>query len=998
SVLAGSGRLLLLAGEAGIGKTALLHELARAVPVARVLWGTCWAGGGAPAYWPWTQVLRGLGDPDDPDGPDGTAARLLGSGPAGPEAAGTGAEAADARFRLFDAVARRLLASGEPEPLVVVLDDLQWADEPSLRLLEFVARQLATIRVLVLGAYRDDEAGPAVRALAGVGQVLPLGGLSAADVAALMVDVAGPAAAPPDPRLAERVRRGSAGNPFLVRELTRLLLAQGGWDGIDGAAHLPVPDTVRDTLERRIARLSQPCASVLAVAALDGPVVRTALVDEVAAPAGGCAALLDEAVRARVLQADAEGRHRFVHDLFREVLVAGLPAARRRELHAVLGRALQHRRDAGGDVGAAELAAHFLAAGCAEVADDAVSYAVAAAHEATARLGHEEACRHLTRAMDALDLLDQPDPRRRTALLLELAAARDRSGDTGGAREAFRTAADLARRGADPAGLAGAAIGLQGLGSRSGTSRSEAVELLREAAAALPAGADPALRARVLAGLARALRHGSYGPPAVPAQAAAEEAVALAREVGDPRGLADALLALHDARWRPGSARQRLAVLDQMHEAAQRAGDRDLVALAGQLRATALLELGDPAAPGELAGYAVRADELGHARGRWFALTRRATLALVAGRIDEAVELARRGLELGRAIGQPDAAGAFGTLNASLGLLGHRPEGLGLGSFEADPLQPLVPLLHAWVLACTGRSDEAAAVFAGFATDLVPDKQDLEMLAILAATASAVGSPAQREQAYRRLAPHAGTHVVVGGCAAYSGAVDHHLGRLAAALGRPTHAADHLRAAVAMHERLGAPAWAALSRDALEAVTGAGPDEGNVFRPEGTVWTLAYGGVRAHVPDVKGLHDLATLLATPGRDVHVFTLLGRAEPATGADPVLDEAARRAYRARLADLDAAIEHASSAGERARAEDERDALVRELTAAAGLGGRPRRLGDETERARKTVTARIRDALGRIGQEHPALAAHLRASVRTGTSCRYDPPEPVRWRLRG
>ncbi|MGD9530690.1 MAG: hypothetical protein AB7V44_28435, partial [Pseudonocardia sp.] len=814
---------------------------------------------------------------------------------------------------------------------------------------------------------------------------------------------------------AERVRRHSAGNPFLVRELTRLLLAQGGWSDAGEAAHLPVPDTVRDVLERRIARLSQPCASLLAVAALAGPGVRPALVDEVVAPPGGCEALLDEAARARVLQADAEGRFRFVHDLFREVLVAGLTAARRRELHVALGRALQRRRDAGGDVGAAELAAHFLAAGSAEVADDAVRHAVEAAHEATARLGHEEACRHLDRALDALDLLDEPGPRRRAALLVELAAARDRSGDTAGAREAFRAAADLARRCADPALLAAAAIGVHGLGSRSGTSRSEAVGLLGEAAAALPPDADPALRVRVLAGLSRELRHGSYGAPAAPALAAAEEAVALAREVGDPRGLADALLALHDARWVPGSAGQRLEVLDAMRDAAQQAGDRDLVALAGQLRATALLECGDPAAPVELAGYAVRADELGHARGRWFALTRRATLAVLAGRVEKAAELGRAGLELGLAIGQPDAVGAFGTLKASLGMLGHLPDGAGLGSFEADPLQPLVPLLHAWVLACTGRTDEAVAAFAGFATDLVPDKNDLEMLAILAATASAVGSPTQRTEAYRRLAPHAGTHVVVGGCASYSGAVDHHLGTLAAALGRPAQAAEHLRAAVTMHERLGAPAWAALSRAALDVVSGtpAGPGDveaveatapdpapDNAFHPEGaegTVWTLAYAGVRAHVPDVKGLHDLAALLAVPGREVHVFTLLGRAEPATGADPVLDEAARRAYRVRLAELDAAIEAAVSAGDRARAEDERDALVRELTAAVGLGGRPRRLGDETERARKTVTARIRDALGRIDHEHPALAAHLRASVRTGTSCRYDPPEPVRWRLR-
>ncbi len=233
----------------------------------------------------------------------------------------------------------------------------------------------------------------------------------------------------------------------------------------------------------------------------------------------------------------------------------------------------------------------------------------------------------------------------------------------------------------------------------------------------------------------------------------------------------------------------------------------------------------------------------------------------------------------------------------------------------------------------------------------------------------------------------------VGGCASYSGAVDHHLGRLAAALGWPADAATHLRAAVAMHERLGVEAWVALSRVALDALTG--PEF--ALHADGAVWTVVYGGVRAHLPDVKGLHDIATLLAAPGRPVLVFTLLGRDAPATGADPVLDDQARRAYRNRLATLDAVIDHATSARERDRAEIERDAVVGELTAATGLGGRRRRLGDETERARKTVTARIRDALDRIEQRHPALGEHLRTTVSTGTSCVYDPHRPVGWRRR-
>jgi hypothetical protein len=154
-----------------------------------------------------------------------------------------------------------------------------------------------------------------------------------------------------------------------------------------------------------------------------------------------------------------------------------------------------------------------------------------------------------------------------------------------------------------------------------------------------------------------------------------------------------------------------------------------------------------------------------------------------------------------------------------------------------------------------------------------------------------------------------------------------------------------------------------------------------------------------HLPDAKGLGDIATLLAVPGRPVHVFTLLGREAPATGADPVLDRRAVADYRRRLAELDAEIaESDGGSAERAeraeRATAERQALIAELRAATGLGGRARRLGDETERARKTVTARIRDALRRIERVHPELASHLRDGVHTGTTCSYAPDIPRRW----
>ncbi|MGW5669798.1 ATPase, partial [Micromonospora sp. NPDC003776] len=178
------------------------------------------------------------------------------------------------------------------------------------------------------------------------------------------------------------------------------------------------------------------------------------------------------------------------------------------------------------------------------------------------------------------------------------------------------------------------------------------------------------------------------------------------------------------------------------------------------------------------------------------------------------------------------------------------------------------------------------------------------------------------------------------------------------------------------------------------------------FRRDGAVWRLAYAGTMVHLPDAKGLHDLHLLLSRPGVDVPAVELL---DPAAGpelvaarrfgGDPVLDDEAKARYRHHLRRLDDEIDRAAVHGEQAKVaalDTERAALLDELRAAAGLAGRTRRLGDEAERARKAVTARIRDTLRRLDDRHPALARHLRDTISTGGTCRYLPPEPVTWRL--
>jgi hypothetical protein len=1014
---AGAGQLLLVSGEPGIGKTALMAELAAeaAARGARVLRGVCTDHAGAPAYWPWAQVMRaaalGMDRADL-----GEAARLV-DRPADvrePAEAATRDDdaaqaAADARFRLFEAVTAVLSRLADSGPLVVAVDDAQWADPPSLRLLDFVVRHLAAQPVLLLVAYRDTDLRSGAAVALGGGQLLTLGGLDPPDVATLIRRVTG---AEPPPELVEQISRRSGGNPFFVRELARLLVAQGG---LGARRILGIPQTVRDTLDRRLARLSQPCADLLAVAALVGRRVRPeVLARAVPAPEEPVPALLDEAVRAQVLvgsphPADGLG---FAHDLFRETIAAGVPPARRATLHERIGRALADLRDAGSAVPAGEIAAHLLDSGSPDVAADAVRYSAAAAAEATALVGHEEACRHYERALRALDLLNGfagSDLPSRRELLLGLAGASERAGDSDRARTSYRQVAELARRDGDGIGLARAALGVRGLGARSDVSYAETIGMLTDAADALPE-TEPML-VRVLAGLAVSLRHS--GAPNEQVEATATRAVRLAREQRAADGQADqpasgtvssatlaaSLHALHDAQWRPGNAERRLATVEEMRAAAELAGDPELVAQSHLLVAAALIELGRPGGLTELGTYIRLANGLGHARGRWGALSRRATLAAVTGPRSAAEGLAASAAELGTTMGEPEAGAVYATLCCSLIALGS--DGSALADFSvdvSDPVRPLMPALRALGMLGAGDTEAARTELTGFPVDALPANTDLELEALVAQPIAAVGSTEQREALLARMAPYAGTHVLVSGCASYAGAVDHHLGMLCAALGRTEEAARHHAAALAMHERLGALPWAELSRAQLERLAEARGDE-TVFRHDGTAWTLAYAGRLVHLPDAKGLRDLAALLGSPGRPVHVFTLIGREDAPTGADPVLDEPARLAYKARLAELEDEISEADSWRDLRRAErarTERDALVRELTAATGLGGRSRRLGDETERARKTVTARVKDTLRRIERVHPELGAHLRTAVTTGTTCLYAPAEPPKWRL--
>jgi tetratricopeptide (TPR) repeat protein len=1004
--VAGRGRLVLLCGEAGIGKTAVAAEMLRTAADRGLFttWATCREGMGSPPYWPWVQTLRTISS--RPEATD--LGELLGLAPVvGMHPAQPGPDADSARFALFDRLAHALAEAGRRTPTVVILDDLHWSDEPSLLALDFVAQQVRTAPLLLVGTYRESEGGDTLLRLASGAHVVELSGLDAREITGLLADVTGQ---PPDEGLAREVRRRTNGNPFFAREVARLLAATPD-DPPSAGTLTDVPIGVRAVLDARLVAVSPQCLAALRMAAVAGGDVDVAVLsDALGWSTRDVTAALEEGVRQRVLVRSSAGDFRFVHDLFLETAYDGLSPAEVAAHHLAVARSLERSRRRGAPIAVAALARQFAAAASgADASDDivrsAVAYAKEAAADAVARLADEDACDHYERA-----LRFATDGPTRLDLLLGLGHAQYRSGRADNARATFATAADLARDEKDPEGLARAAIGWHRIGVRSGTTDEQGVQLLEEALALVSDDRGP-WASLLLAALARNLHQQlQFADASVSASSdathapvpIARRAVELARAHGDPAVLATCLLALHDAYWCPGSARERLPIVAEMATLAAESGDHELYAQARQLRAAMLLEIGDPDGISELAEYCRLAEALGHQRARWAAMTRRATIATLVGDLAEATRLAEEALAFGLRIGEPDAIAVTGTTNFVLHRLGGRTVAMVGDPSEIAALGPTnEPGLRALSALLAGDRDGATHAMAALPMTEFPPAHDVEIRVFAAWIAAAVGTPEQRSYIYNSLLPYSGIGSVVGGCAAFQGAVDHHLATLDVAMGKP--AAPHLQAALELYERLGAAAWAALARRELAELghdeSSAPPVDENVFRRDGAVWKLRFAGRETHVPDAKGLRDIATLLGLPGREIHVRALLGLAGPATGADDVLDAKAAADYRLRIAELDEELDAADASGDAyrgARATAERDFLIRELAAATGLGGRPRRLADETEKARKTVTARIRHSVTRLADVHPELAEHLAASVQTGTQCVYLPAEPVRWRL--
>ncbi|MGY1609801.1 BTAD domain-containing putative transcriptional regulator [Geodermatophilus sp. SYSU D00700] len=814
---AGRPSVVVLAGEAGIGKTRLAEAVAAMSRDAgwAVAESRCADDAGAPALWPWTQVFEQLGqEPPAPVADDG----------------GTDADAA--RFRLFQDVRHRLVTAAGARPVLVVLDDLQGADETSVQLLGLLARHLPRVPLLVVVTVRsvgEDLPEAVADCLARLARepaavTITLDGLTADDVGSLLASQLGRAG---DPGLAATVHDRTAGNPFFVVELTRWM--RGARDlRLD---RVPVPPSVGEVLRTRLARLPAGARPVLELAAVAGREVTLDLLRAAGEEAEAALAALDAATAAGLVgEGSAPWSWRFTHALVQEVLADDLPALRRAQLHARLGAALEQRVTGGraDDALVERLAHHFVEAAPVAGPDPGLRWSTAAAEVARARLADGEAALHTRRALRLLDPAAPGATRTRHDLLTALGNDLLRSGQRTEAHEVVGEALALARELGDRrCMLESAAV----WGSVTlwnwrphGVVDTEMVALLEDllehgdeiAPEATDAERDR-LTARLLGTLGVEL---AFSEDLQRGVRYAERAVALARGVGDPELLGRVLNNYSLAVWgRPGAAELRLAATDEALALAGRGLPRRTEFYARLHRAAIRLHLTDRAGfEADLEAGRRLAFSLSGPEVRPHVLWQQAGAAWLAGDAARAEELTTEAHELYRKV-TPHSRHAYAAHQFALRRGdGRLPEAIDLLVETGDEGNPLLQLMAVLAAAEAGDLAEARRLRARWGRTQIRDWASDVAVLLQAETALHLGDEPEVTMATVALLPFRGRQAVLGTPAFSLGAYDELLGRIAEATGDTVAARDWWTGAREQGRRVGSPHQVALAESHLARV------------------------------------------------------------------------------------------------------------------------------------------------------------------------------------
>ncbi|HEX6420359.1 MAG TPA: AAA family ATPase, partial [Acidimicrobiales bacterium] len=884
----GGRQVVLLAGEAGTGKSRLLTEFAHDVHARGgvVLYGGCSDRLAAP-YQPFAEatehLVRSLGPDRLPDLAVTHLAELSRLAPELSGLLGSPPSIADdpdtVRYRLFGAVAELLGSVSARRPVLLALDDLQWAGRNTIRMLDHAIRSGSLGRVVIVAAYRSQpaevgdalrEALPDLRRQPGVAR-LAVAAFEPGDVRRFVAGVAAGASDGVLDTVVDLMSSQTGGNPFLMGELWRHLVGAGhlvegrsGWRIARPLDDVTSPEGVREVVALRLRALPADTRRLLEVAAVAGNAFSTAVVaDALGEDQRHVLDALDPAVSAGLVEEAGRDEHRFAHALVRRSVVDNLGPAARRGHHLDLARAIERR----GGASAGEIAHHLASAVPLVGVDEVVEVARRAAAEATAVVAYDTAAGHLEAVLPLVDR-----SRRRCELLLELADARMRAGDVADAIDRCLECGTLAADLGQPALVVEAALAYDDANWRIGVHGGVAEQLLR---AALPLAPDTGTEVRVQAALSRAL---AFTDRADEARTLGDRALAAARDIGESGAIRVAMSSILLAPWTADTIDHQLAIAHELLERAGEEGDLEWHTGALDRLLYGLLLVGELDDARIVARrLAEHTERLGQPLFGVLSLQARALLATGEGRFAEAESLADRANALSTFLSGTDAEGTYGvqvfSLRREQGRLDEaRPlvEAVARLGQEGSTWRPALAVLYAEL----GRLDDARRELRRLMVDdlrAVPrDALYVGSLSYLADAAVAVGDTEAAAVLYRALSPYRHLVVQVGNHLAAYGAADRYLGELSALCGRVRDAESHFEAALRLDERARMPVWAAHSR-------------------------LAYGRFLARRGRAGDRQRASGLLAAAAEAARSF---GMARVADAADAALAEVGRAAPAARV----------------------------------------------------------------------------------------------------
>jgi len=842
----GEQLLMLIAGEPGIGKTRLTAEIARECDAAGDL------------------VLHGRWD-EEPLCPSQAFREALSRysrraprellradvGPLAPvlgrivpevlEASGISqAERADVegdRYQVFDAVDRWIRAIAERRHLVLVLDDMHWADRPSLLLLEYLLRSSTPAPVLIIATYRQTDSnvtGWFSESLAGIRRTtsvenIALTGLSPTETQELLEAAIGRTLDVGEAAGAVNLQRHTGGNPFFLQEVVRDLREAGrslqSWSAAN-AEELLLPEGMRDVVRWRLRQLSALCMRVLSAASALGDEFDIGTVgDAIDCDEETLLLALDEARLAGVVTESSRrfDTHCFTHAVVRQALYHELGLGRRTRLHRQLGKALESRYGADAPRHAAVLAHHFYLGASAGGVNDAVRYLRLAAEDALRQVAYEAAADHLIRALELVSEYRSTEEVERCQLLLAIGRACVQAGRSSEANDRFLDAFELALRCGRPDLLAEAALGFGGVIPAGSEPNAKARTLLETALAQL-GPEDSNARALVLGRLAQ---WGHFNVARRQRRELTRDAVAMARRLGDPETLAAVLQYRYWAMDGPDDIDRQIATAVEIRSLGQRTRDRETLLQGLKCELHARFELGDFEASqrvaAELNALATQIQQPEYLRlgFMWDSL-----VAGVEGRYADAEANAAEAAAILERTEHPQLYALYFGLSLPWRWLQGRMEDLRilLEIGTTGRASPGETALTAWVASEIGERGHAEKLLAGLTREGVADGDRnfhwWFVMVGLAQTALNLGDKAWAATLYDLIEPYA-EHNCRAGQATFLGAASMQLGALALLLGRVEVAVGHLEAALIRHEEMGARPLAAMTKHLLASALGA---------------------------------------------------------------------------------------------------------------------------------------------------------------------------------